>query len=148
MVNELRPLTGADLPALLQLDQQLFLEPWSADAFQRALDTERYLALGVFAGARLVGYLVGSAVADEGELLQIGVTPESRRQGIAAVLLAEFRRWLSQRRVAAVFLEVRASARGAIAFYGQAGFTQIGRRKDYYLSSAGREDALLFSLTL
>jgi len=47
-----------------------------------------------------------------------------------------------------VILEVRASNSAAQNFYKQCGFSEIGRRKDYYRLGDGRENAVLMSLSL
>jgi ribosomal-protein-alanine N-acetyltransferase len=47
-----------------------------------------------------------------------------------------------------VFLEVRSSNLSAIALYKRYGFAKTGLRKGYYVSSAGKEDALLMSCIL
>ncbi|MDP1634529.1 MAG: GNAT family N-acetyltransferase, partial [Gallionellaceae bacterium] len=54
-------------------------------------------------------------------------------------LMALARRRNLQRMV----LEVRASNQAAIALYRQAGFSDIGLRRDYYPARTGREDAIL-----
>lgn len=131
--------------ALLQLDRRLFFEPWSERAFRDALGNGRYYAQGAWGAQQLVGYLIGAVVADEAELLQIGVAPEQRRRGIAAALLGDYLAWLRAREVVALHLEVRESATAAQAFYRRAGFDAVGRRRGYYPSEAGREDGLLFT---
>jgi ribosomal protein S18 acetylase RimI-like enzyme len=47
-----------------------------------------------------------------------------------------------------MLLEVRPSNESAIAFYRQAGFSEIGRRRGYYPASAGREDAIVMAREL
>jgi [ribosomal protein S18]-alanine N-acetyltransferase len=42
-----------------------------------------------------------------------------------------------------MFLEVRASNAAARALYAQAGFREIGVRRDYYPAHGGREDAIV-----
>ena len=84
--------------------------------------------------------------ADESEILNLAVEPESRRQGIASVLLAAA---LAASRAAgakSVYLEVRESNAGAIAFYGRNGFEPTGRRAHYYQDPP--EAAVVMSLAL
>ena len=47
-----------------------------------------------------------------------------------------------------VFLEVRPSNTVAIQLYESMGFERIGLRKGYYQAVGGREDALVYKLTL
>lgn len=143
---QLQPLTLAELPRLLELDGQLFFDPWSERAFRTALAGGRHCALGAWLEGQLVGYLIGSWVADEAELLQIGVDARYQRRGVAAALLGQFRQHLRGLGVANLYLEVRESAAAARAFYQRVGFVEQGRRRSYYPTAEGREDALLYSL--
>jgi [ribosomal protein S18]-alanine N-acetyltransferase len=82
-------------------------------------------------GNRVVGFLVARTLtAGEHEILNLAVTPDSRRKGVARALLASaleaFR--------GSVFLEVRESNGIAQAFYKSLGFKELSRRKGYYNS--------------
>ena len=46
------------------------------------------------------------------------------------------------------FLEVRASNTSAYRLYERYGFNEVGRRRGYYPSAEGREDALVMACTL
>lgn len=78
------------------------------------------------------GIVVGRRVLEDAEILNLAVRPGSRREGegrrLVNRLLQEFR----ENGVSRVFLEVRESNSGAIAFYERLGFRAVGRRKDYY----------------
>ena len=50
---------------------------------------------------------------------------------------------LSDHKLESVFLEVRPSNKTAINLYGKNGFEIVGRRKNYYSTFNGREDALV-----
>ena len=47
-----------------------------------------------------------------------------------------------------MFLEVRESNTAAIHMYLNHGFNEVGRRRNYYPTATGREDALVFGLQL
>ena len=50
---------------------------------------------------------------------------------------------LGDYKLESVFLEVRPSNKSAINLYGKNGFEIVGRRKNYYSTFSGREDALV-----
>jgi ribosomal-protein-alanine acetyltransferase len=83
-------------------------------------------------GNAILGFVVGRRVLDEAEILNLAIRAGARRQGegrkLVMRLLEEFRK----NRVSRVFLEVRESNKGAIAFYEQLGFRAAGERKGYY----------------
>lgn len=92
-------------------------------------------------GSMLSGMVAGRRVLDEAEILNLAVSRAARRKGegrmLAMRLIDEFR----TNGVSRVFLEVRESNKGAIAFYEKLGFRAVGGRKDYY--QGPRESALV-----
>lgn len=115
-----------------------------------------YIALGqsrgsaVFADAAILeGYIILSFAADEAEIINLGVVPSARRQGLARALLDAGLAEARERRVRSVFLEVAEDNDAARALYQGAGFVEVGRRAAYYLRPDGaRTDALVLSVDL
>ena len=136
------PMTAHHLPAVAELEKVCFpADPWSVELFREALDNPRVsVLLAEGEDGLILGYAVLSAVLDEGNLDNIAVAPERRRQGVAEALLSGFGR----EHLACLMLEVRASNAPAIALYEKHGFAAVGRRKNYY--HAPKEDAILMTL--
>lgn len=137
-------MTEADVDAVLAIEQSVQAYPWTRGNFCDALSSG-YLCYVEECAQDLCGYAVLMPGVDEAELLTIGVAAAFQRQGLggamlAAVLAAAFARQLSR-----VFLEVRASNRGAIALYRRAGFLEVGMRRAYYRNIQGSEDALVMA---
>jgi [ribosomal protein S18]-alanine N-acetyltransferase len=132
----LRPMRLADLPAVLELEEQLFApDTWTAAMYRDELartDTRSYLVAED--GDRVVGYAGLIAYTDEAHVSTIGVAPDRQGEGIGAqlldALLAE-----ADRRSPVVLLEVRADNDLAQGLYRRRGFTEIGRRRGYYQPS-------------
>lgn len=139
--SRLRPAWPADAPVLAALERRCFGDPWSADAFRDLL--RQHEAFGVILEERgeIAGYALARSVAGTGEILNIAVAPERRRQGFARQLLRQTLAQLVQRQAAEVFLEVRASNLAALALYGEYLFRPVGRRAEYYRRPV--EDALI-----
>lgn len=92
-----------------------------------------------------IGFSLARAVADEAELLLLGVMPEHRRRGVGRQLLMDFLDRSRSSGARRVHLEVR-EGNPAISIYRSAGFEPVGRRRKYYHGSDGREfDALTFA---
>lgn len=134
----IRPLTLEDCPALVGIEQSTFSDPWPGQAFESMLGP---YAWGAERHGRLVGFILGRAMTDEGEILNLAVVADQRRRGVAGALLDELLGRLADNGVEAVFLEVRESNLGARRFYEKAGFEVVGRRSGYYRQP--REDALV-----
>ena len=142
-----RPFAPADVDAVAALERAIFGDPWSKRSLGEILGLEhvRGFVLDDKAG-ELTGYAFCSAVADEGEILNLAVAPERRRRGLGKRLLAACLEWLSERGVAKVYLEVRRSNEAAIAMYAEEGFGTLGVRPNYYRKPT--EDAVLMGLDL
>ncbi|HWA59445.1 MAG TPA: ribosomal protein S18-alanine N-acetyltransferase [Gemmatimonadales bacterium] len=143
----IRPARPADAPALAALEQRCFSDPWSGLAFEEMLRFPLTVAL-VAEEPRdaVVGYLIGRAVAGEGEILNLAVVPEQRRRGLGGRLLEAGLEALTGAGARRVWLEVRESNGGAQALYEARGFTAAGRRSRYYRQPV--EDALVYQLDL
>jgi [ribosomal protein S18]-alanine N-acetyltransferase len=94
------------------------------------------------------GFSLSRSVANEAELLLIAVLPSRHREGIGTRLLDDFMDRARSGGAARVHLEVR-DGNPAIAMYRAAGFSPIGRRRNYYHAADGsRYDALTFARNL
>jgi len=143
----LRPLGLDDLDRVMELEAELFGPgAWSRSAYVEELTTapgRHYVAAVV--GDRLVGW-AGIAVADEAEIMTVGVDAGHRRRGIGRLLVDALLEVARREGAGTALLEVRASDAGAQRLYARAGFTPIGRRRNYY--QAEREDAVVMRARL
>lgn len=105
---------------------------WSRESYVKLAEDKGALALVIEMDGDLSGFLVGRLVADQAELLNLAVSETHRRKGEGSALLraalVEFR----SRGGKSVYLEVRESNTGAIAFYEKHGFGKTGCRRGYY----------------
>jgi ribosomal-protein-alanine N-acetyltransferase len=115
---------------------------WPEESLREAIS--RGIAWAAEVDGDVAGLIVGRFAADEFEILNLAIRPALRRKGIAARLVncaAERARAEGARNI---FLEVRASNAGAIAFYSRMRFFQCGRRPKYYRDPV--EDAVVLVL--
>src|SRR5689334_8265363 len=89
---------------------------------------------------RIVGAIAMRDAAGEAEMLNLAVAADWRRRGTGKRLMEVALRAAAESGVLRVFLEVRESNAGARAFYARLGFSQDGRRPNYYRDP--QEDAL------
>lgn len=96
----------------------------------------------------VVGFSLFRTVADQSELLLIAVSPAERRRGIGRRLLDQFLGSARDGGVKRVHLEVR-DGNPAIGMYRAAGFSVVGRRRNYYHATSGnRYDAITLACEL
>lgn len=138
-----RRLTAGDIDAVLAIQgRSPAASQWSRDGYARAAAGEFgawVAATGIHVGA----FLVLRTAADEAEILNLAVEPESRRRGLAGALLGAALEAAHAAGVKRLFLEVRESNAEGIAFYQRHGFDLDGRRPRYYHNPP--EDALVLS---
>lgn len=81
---------------------------------------------------KLVAYCLFSTVSDECNLLYIAVVPAMQQRGVGRQLIEDLLSQCRQKNIQSVFLEVRESNQAANALYLSMGFSEFGRRPDYY----------------
>jgi ribosomal-protein-alanine N-acetyltransferase len=150
------PMTGADLPAVMEMEQVSFPTPWSIDTYRRELlvhnssywvarptlrrdeakvqaDIPAVLAYG---GMWLLG--------EDAHITTIATHPQWRRRHIGEWILIKMAEVARSHGVSALTLEVRLHNLGAQALYEKLGFIAVGLRRGYYQDTG--EDARLLTL--
>ncbi|WP_245849882.1 ribosomal protein S18-alanine N-acetyltransferase [Oceanimonas doudoroffii] len=147
MQPEFRPLSLADLDAMAALEQAAHAHPWSrallADVFG-----ERYFTGALWHGQQLQGYFIADSVLDESTLMNICVSPAWQGRGLGRRLLEHYFTQCRARALGWLWLEVRASNLAAIHLYASSGYQESGRRRNYYPSDVGHEDAVIMQKRL
>ncbi|MBX3026079.1 ribosomal protein S18-alanine N-acetyltransferase [bacterium] len=141
---EFAPMVAADLPQVMEIERLSFAsDPWTPGLFlhELKLDFSRlHLARTADAPRRVVGYACWWLVGDEVHILNLAVRPEARGSGAGRALVQRILDDAVAHGAVSVSLEVRPENAAALGLYRAMGFTQIGRRKNYY----GRgEDAVI-----
>lgn len=141
---------AADIDAVLAIEERVQAFPWTRGNFSDALATG-YAGWVAREGDAIVGFAVLMHAVDEIHLLVIGIAPACQRAGRGRALLEFTMTQAREAGMTRMLLEVRPSNAGAIAFYRQAGFAEIGRRRGYYpapMETGGREDAIVMAKNL
>lgn len=126
---------------IAELEKLCFNDPWSESSIASELNNELSLWLVAVEQDRVVGYVGSQTVLDGSDMMNIAVSPDYRRMGIAEKLIDELVCLLKERHSRCLILEVRASNTPAINLYTKLGFVEIGCRRNYYRNP--KEDALI-----
>ncbi len=138
---KIREMTAGDVPAIAQLERVCFSDPWSENSIGSELDNRLSYWLVAEVDQQVAGYIGSQSVLDMTDIMNVAVSPDQRRQGIAEALVKALVKELKRRGMIGLMLEVRVSNESAIALYEKMGFSEVGRRPNYYRNP--REDALI-----
>lgn len=138
---EIMPMNPSHVAQVAALEKICFSLPWSKHSIASELDNPLSYWLVAVDGERLLGYVGSQIVGDEADMMNLAVSPESRRTGTGRLLCRRLIHDLAEKGVVSLTLEVRPSNSGAVALYEKLGFLRVGRRPRYYQNP--REDALI-----
>lgn len=129
------------MSAVAALETICFSDPWSENSVSSELKNKLALWLVAEENGTVAGYIGSQTCGEESDVMNVAVHPDFRRRGIAEALVNALVEELKAIGSHCLTLEVRASNVPAIALYEKMGFSEIGRRKNYYRNP--REDALI-----
>jgi ribosomal-protein-alanine N-acetyltransferase len=125
---------------LARLHASCFADAWPEQAFDAILASPGTFALLAQSPDEAIGFVLARVVADEGEILTLGVVPLARRRGAGKRLVAAAGEFCAAAGGERLFLEVGDENNAARMFYRHMGFREVGIRRGYYRD--GVEDAL------
>lgn len=138
-------------PDIAAIHGTLFESAWDRGGIMKLLEHPGSTALIARTGFPKVsvGFAMAQMVADEAEILSVGVVKDWQRVGLGFKLADGIERALRRAGVKNVFLEVAEDNTAARALYAKMGFSETRRRKGYYARKAGPAiDALVLGKVL
>ena len=139
-------MTAEDAKEMAELDKRCFNVPWSEKSFRDEAENKLAIYFTAREDKKIVGYAGFWNIAGEGDITNVAVLPEYRRQGIAGRLIRAIIKKAEELNLSLLTLEVRRSNFQAQGLYTKYGFEVLGERKRYY--SDNREDALIMAKRL
>ena len=137
---------------IAKLHAQVFSPAWSEESITKLLEHPASTAfIAVHSGPTRtpIGFVLAQFVADEAEILSIGVAPDWQKKGVGRRLIDGLARALQRAEAKKVFLEVAADNDAALQLYSKAGFLGTGLRRGYYeRPGAAPVDAVTLALRL
>jgi ribosomal-protein-alanine N-acetyltransferase len=134
-------MTADHVSQVAALEKVCFSDPWSENSVASELNNKLSLWLVAMEDDTVTGYIGSQTCCDETDMMNVAVHPDYRRRGIAEALVNALVEELKARESRCLTLEVRASNEPAQQLYEKLGFTQVGRRPNYYRNP--KEDALI-----
>ncbi len=140
------PLTSEHIKEISDIEAVCFSDPWSEDMFIQLLSNPLAVYVTALLDDKVVGYAGLYHILSEGQLMNIAVSPEYRRNGIADKLFSVLLEYAEKNDIEVITLEVRKGNIPALEFYHKLGFEKVGERKGYY--SHPVEDGVLMNLSV
>ena len=149
----IRPATPDDVPSMRALEQQTETAAhWAECEYDALFAAEAPPRIALVAtseadSGRVVGFVIARCATAEWEIENVVVAREKRNRGLGIKIIRELLLRAQSAGATSVLLEVRESNLAARRLYEKLGFSQQGRRSNYYREP--EEDALLlcFSIT-
>ena len=121
-----------DATAVAGIEKQCFLDAWGQESLLSTLSRRDFSGFCAVLDGEVVGYICGSVLFEDAEILRVAVLDTQRRKGIGAMLLDAFLSCAKEQKAERVFLEVRAQNAAAIGLYRSRGFESVRVREHYY----------------
>jgi ribosomal-protein-alanine N-acetyltransferase len=117
-------------------------EAWSAVQLAGTLGLDASFARRALdRDGRAIGFALCRVAGPEVELLLVAVVPDARGHGLGRSLVEEIATQAARLGATDLFLEVRENNLIARQLYDSLGFSEVGRRADYYAGNGGRRFA-------
>jgi ribosomal-protein-alanine N-acetyltransferase len=142
--RQIRRARPADIPAIMAIERECFVEPWDEEVFLQTLEWTPFHFFVATVGREMKGFVVGclesTGAALYGHVSNLGITAAYRRKGLGRILVARLERQFILERAEGVLLEVRVSNTDAREFYHRLGYEEAFLLSGYYSNG---EDALV-----
>lgn len=138
MINYV-PMTSQHIADLVRIEEQCFNSGFAKATFQKELENKIAFYIVAEHDGVAVGYAGLWNMCQSADIMNVGVSPDFRRQGIAERMIAELEKFCRNSGIFEINLEVRVSNTPARQLYEKMGFCEIGIRKGYY---DGKEDGV------
>lgn len=123
---------AADAESIYEIGTICFSDAWRMETVLHDMEGSHSEYFVARLDDRVIGYGCFWFIADEGQLVNIGVRPEFRKQGIGALILEKGIEEAAFRHMRTMFLEVRVSNEAAQNLYKKYDFQIAGLRKKVY----------------
>lgn len=123
-----------DIDDMVFIEDECFSTPWSKKSFLESFSHSPWHFFVATCDERVVGYGGVYLILDEGQISNIAVLNKYRKNGLGKAILESIFSVCRENGCERVTLELRESNSPARALYESCGFTEVGRRPNFYSS--------------
>ena len=132
-----------NLDDIFSLELDSYALPWTKGILRDCLNNHYDFIIAKYNNV-IIGYIIAKISSHETHILNLTVSKYYRKNGIATELLEMVIAKCFILNSLDIYLETRVDNIAAINLYEKHGFRRISIRKNYYKTSTGREDAIVF----
>ena len=132
-----------NLDDIFSLELDSYALPWTKGILRDCLNNHYDFIIAKYNNV-IIGYIIAKISSHETHILNLTVSKYYRKNGIATELLEMIIAKCFILNSLDIYLETRVDNTAAINLYEKHGFRRISIRKNYYKTSTGREDAIVF----
>lgn len=107
-------------------------ESWNIDSIEKELSNKLAKYLVALHGDKVIGFVGMWIVFNEGDITNVAVHPDYRKQGVGNLLIDNLITLCKKNNINSLTLEVRESNIPAQSLYKKHGFKEEGVRKNFY----------------
>ena len=137
----------SDLDNIFKLESNSYDNPWTIGILRDCL-VNHYDFYKAEYNNNLIGYIIAKISIHETHILNLTISEDYRHRGIATELLEMIFSKCYIVNSLNIFLETRVNNTPAIKLYEKHNFRRISIRKNYYQTSDGKQDAIIFKKIL
>ncbi|WP_375751172.1 ribosomal protein S18-alanine N-acetyltransferase [Vibrio sp. HN007] len=145
MTLSLQPMKPEHLSQIWQIECSAHTHPWSQTMINDLSSRGACHYSLLDETGNVAGYFYAQNIVGEVTLLNIAVDPVQQGKGVGRILMEHFLEICEQNDAESAWLEVRESNHVAHGLYQSIGFNEVDRRRDYYPTENGKEDAIIMS---
>jgi ribosomal-protein-alanine N-acetyltransferase len=137
----------SDLDNIFKVESKSYDNPWTIGILRDCL-VNHYDFYKAEYNNNLIGYIIAKISIHETHILNLTISEDYRNRGIATELLEMIFSKCYIVNSLNIFLETRVNNTPAIKLYEKHNFRRISIRKNYYQTSDGKQDAIIFKKIL
>lgn len=129
----IRTVKEKDLITMLEIERENYSQPWDFKIlYYEVIKNEKSVFFGAYINNVLVGYLGFWAFDDNVDIINIAISKNHQRMGIATRLFDSLFDYAHKIKATTITLEVNVNNHAAYNLYYKLGFTTLRTIKNYY----------------
>lgn len=129
---KIEPMNSSHIEGVFEVSKLSLAEAWNIESIEKELSNKLAKYFVALDENKVIGFLGMWVVFDEGDITNIAVHPEYRKQGIGNLLMDNLITLCKENNINSLTLEVRQSNLPAQNLYKKHGFKEEGIRKNFY----------------